>query len=131
MASIALSSTLGIGVAFSALSVCIVQGSITLLASKLTFLQNPAVLEAVTASGGLLIMGIGANLLDVTRMRIGNMLPAIFIAIFMESTLEVRKAFHSPLHGQDNCQYTNKQNKCKRSHKPQPLGGRKTGSPDA
>ena len=81
VASIALSSTLGIGVAFSAISVFLVQGSITLLASKLLFMQNPAVLDAVTASGGLLIVGIGTNLLDVTKIRIGNMLPAIFYAI--------------------------------------------------
>jgi len=81
VASIALSSTLGIGVAFSAVSVLIVQGSITLLASKLLFMQNPAVLDAVTASGGLLIVGIGTNLLDVTKIRIGNMLPAILYAI--------------------------------------------------
>jgi uncharacterized membrane protein YqgA involved in biofilm formation len=81
VASIALSSTLGIGVAFSAISVFLVQGSITLLASKLLFMQNSAVLDAVTASGGLLIVGIGTNLLDVTKIRIGNMLPAIFYAI--------------------------------------------------
>jgi len=81
VASIALSSTLGIGVAFSAISVLLVQGSITLLASKLLFMQNPAVLDAVTASGGLLIVGIGTNLLEVTRIRIGNMLPAILYAI--------------------------------------------------
>jgi uncharacterized membrane protein YqgA involved in biofilm formation len=81
VASVAFSSTLGIGVAFSAISVFLVQGSITLLASKLLFMQNPAVLDAVTASGGLLIVGIGTNLLDVTKIRIGNMLPAIFYAI--------------------------------------------------
>ena len=81
VASVALSSTLGIGVAFSAISVFLVQGSITLLASKLLFMQNPAVLDAVTVSGGLLIVGIGTNLLDVTKIRIGNMLPAIFYAI--------------------------------------------------
>jgi hypothetical protein len=76
VASIALSSTLGIGVAFSALSVLIVQGSITLLSSKLLFMQNPAVIEAVTASGGLLIIGIGTNILELTKIRIGNFIPA-------------------------------------------------------
>ncbi|MBM4270536.1 MAG: DUF554 domain-containing protein [Deltaproteobacteria bacterium] len=81
VASIALSSTLGIGVSFSALSVLIVQGSITLLASHILFLQKPAVLEAVTASGGLLIVGIGTNLLGITKIRIGNFLPALLFAI--------------------------------------------------
>jgi hypothetical protein len=81
VASVALSSTLGIGVAFSALSVLLVQGSITLLSSKLLFMQNPAVLDAVTAAGGLLILGIGTNLLELTKIRIGNFLPALLYAI--------------------------------------------------
>jgi len=81
VASIAFSSTLGIGVAFSALSVLIVQGSITLMASKLLFMQIPAVLDAVTASGGLLILGIGTNVLGLTKIKIGNFLPALLYAI--------------------------------------------------
>lgn len=81
VASVALASTLGIGVAFSALSVLLVQGSITLLASKLLFMQNPAVLDAVTASGGLLIVGIGTNVLGLTKIKIGNFLPALLYAI--------------------------------------------------
>jgi len=79
--SIAFASTLGIGVAFSALSVFVVQGSITLLAAKLLFLQKPEVLGAITATGGLLIVGIGLNILGVTRIRIGNLLPALAYAI--------------------------------------------------
>ncbi len=81
VSAIAFSSTLGIGVAFSALSVLIVQGTITLLASHLLFMQSPVVLDAVIASGGILILGIGFNLLEVTKIRIGNMVPAIFYAI--------------------------------------------------
>lgn len=81
VASVTLSSTLGIGVAFSALSVLLVQGSITLLASKLLFMQNPDVLDAVTASGGLLIVGIGTNVLGLTKIKIGNFLPALLYAI--------------------------------------------------
>lgn len=81
VASVALSSTLGIGVAFSALSVLLVQGSITLLAAKLLFMQNPDVLDAVTASGGLLILGIGTNVLGLTKIKIGNFLPALLYAI--------------------------------------------------
>ena len=80
-ASLVLSSTLGAGVAFSALSVLLVQGGVTLLASHLDFLREPAVLDAVTATGGLIILGIGINLLDMARIRIGNFLPALFYAI--------------------------------------------------
>jgi uncharacterized membrane protein YqgA involved in biofilm formation len=81
VASIALSSTLGAGVAFSALSVLLVQGGVTLLAAHLRFLREPAVLNAVTATGGLMILGIGINLMNMARIRIGNFLPALFYAI--------------------------------------------------
>ena len=79
--SIPLASGLGIGVGFSALSVFVVQGSLTLLAGHLLFMQDPVVLNAVTATGGLLIIGIGTNLLQVTKIPIGNFLPAIIYAI--------------------------------------------------
>lgn len=80
-ASVALASSMGIGVAFSALSVLIVQGGITLLAAQLLFLRNPAVLDAITATGGVLILAIGINLLDLKQIRVGNLLPAILFAI--------------------------------------------------
>jgi uncharacterized membrane protein YqgA involved in biofilm formation len=81
VASVALASSLGVGVAFSALSVLVVQGGITLLSSQLIFLSKPAVLDAITATGGVLILAIGINLLDLKRIRVGNLLPAIFYAI--------------------------------------------------
>jgi hypothetical protein len=81
VASVAFASSLGLGVAFSALSVFVVQGSITLLSSQLTFLQEPAVIEAVTATGGLLILGIGINILEIRKIRVGNLVPALLYAI--------------------------------------------------
>jgi hypothetical protein len=81
VASIALASSFGVGVAFSALSVFVVQGSITLLASNLIFLQSPHVLNAITGTGGLLILGIGINLLELRIIRTGNLLPALAYAI--------------------------------------------------
>ena len=80
-ASMALASTLGIGVAFSALPVFIVQGAITLLAASLLFIQEPHVLNAVTATGGVLILGIGINILEIKKIPIGNFIPAIIYAI--------------------------------------------------
>jgi len=85
VASLTLASSLGTGVLFSAISVFVVQGAITLLASKLLFLQAPAVLSAVTATGGILILGIGINLLDIMKIRIGNLVPAVFLAIIWAS----------------------------------------------
>ncbi len=81
VASVAFASSLGMGVAFSALSVLVVQGSITLLASQLVFLQEPGVIEAVTATGGLLILGIGINILEIKQIRVGNLVPALAYAV--------------------------------------------------
>lgn len=83
VASIAFASTLGIGVLFSAASVFLVQGSITLLSSNLAFLQQPAVLGPVTSTGGLLIVAIAINLLNIAKIRIGNLLPALFYAVLI------------------------------------------------
>lgn len=80
VASIALSSTLGIGVAFSAGCVLVIQGGLTLLASHLTVLQEPAVLSAITSTGGMIILGIGINLLGLTIIRVGNLIPALVYA---------------------------------------------------
>lgn len=80
VASVALASTLGIGVAFSALSVLVVQGGLTIVASHLAFLQDPHVLASITSTGGMIILGIGINLLELTRIRAGNLVPAIVYA---------------------------------------------------
>ena len=81
VASIALSSSLGVGVIFSAVPVFLVQGGITLLATHLVFLSEPAVLEAINTTGGLLILGLGINLLELGRIATGNLLPALGYAI--------------------------------------------------
>lgn len=77
--SVILTANLGIGVAFSAFSVFIYQGCLTLLAA---FLQTvtEAVLNEITACGGVLITAIGINMLKILEIRISNQLPAIFIA---------------------------------------------------
>lgn len=83
-------STMGYGVALSALPVFIYQGCIALLAHQLSPLLTPALVAEMTAVGGLLIVGIGANLLELTRIRAGNLLPAIFVVpvlIWLKSLL--------------------------------------------
>ncbi|HQP30410.1 MAG TPA: DUF554 domain-containing protein [Deltaproteobacteria bacterium] len=80
-ASVVLASSLGVGVAFSALSVLVVQGGLTLLAGALTFLKEPAVLTSLTATGGMIILGIGINLLEIKRLKVGNLVPALVYAI--------------------------------------------------
>lgn len=81
VASVALASSLGVGVMYSALPILVVQGGITLLASQMAFLSEPVVLDAVNATGGLLILGIGINLLEIRRIYVGNLLPALLYAI--------------------------------------------------
>src|SRR3989304_5771307 len=80
-ASIAFASGLGIGVLFSAVTVLVYQGLLTLLGQKLSFLLNQHVLNELTATGGLMIVGIGLLLLDIKRIRVGNFLPALVIVV--------------------------------------------------
>lgn len=80
--AIVFASSLGIGVAFSALPVFVYQGGITLAASSLRPLLTDAIIREMTATGGLLIFAIGLNMLtEKLRIRVGNLLPAIFAAI--------------------------------------------------
>ena len=81
IASIVLASTLGIGVIFASISVLIYQGFITLMASSLKTLLTPEAINEMSAVGGLLIMAIGINLLEIKKIRVGNMLPAIFVPL--------------------------------------------------
>jgi uncharacterized membrane protein YqgA involved in biofilm formation len=79
--SAVLASTMGIGVAFSAVSVFVYQTAISLLAGFLSPVVTDGVLTQMSLVGSSLIMGIGLNLLGVTHIKIGNLLPATFIPI--------------------------------------------------
>lgn len=72
-------TSLGIGVGLSALSVLVYQGSIALLSMWLEPLLTTAIITEMSAVGGLLIMGIGLNMIYNKRIPVGNMLPAIFL----------------------------------------------------
>ncbi len=79
--SIAFASTLGIGVAFSSLIIFVYQGAISLMAIQLDAIVNTSMMNELTATGGVLLIGIGvSNLLEIKKIRIGNMLPALMIA---------------------------------------------------
>lgn len=81
--SIVFASSMGIGVAFSALPVFIYQGLITLTAASMKVFLTDAIIREMTATGGVLILGIGLNILEITKIKVGNMLPAIIGAIFL------------------------------------------------
>jgi uncharacterized membrane protein YqgA involved in biofilm formation len=77
IASIIFASSLGVGVLFSSLSVLIYQGGITLAAAYARQFLTPEVITETTAVGGLLILAIGITLLEIRKLKIGNMLPAL------------------------------------------------------
>ena len=77
--SIVLASTLGFGVGLSAIVILLFQGSITLGASFVAPFMTDIVTQELTAVGGALIIGIGINLLDIKKINVGDILPAIFI----------------------------------------------------
>ena len=83
--SVIFASTLGIGVLFSAVSVFVYQGFITLTASAIRQFLVPEVVAQMSAVGGLLILAIGINLLEIKKIKIGNMLPAIFIPLLYQT----------------------------------------------
>lgn len=80
-ASIAFASTLGIGVMFSSIIVLIYQGGISLLASQLSTIVTDPMMNEMTATGGVLLLGLGiSNLLEIKKIRVGNFLPALVFA---------------------------------------------------
>ncbi|PWH11874.1 MAG: DUF554 domain-containing protein [Anaerolineae bacterium] len=80
-ASIAFASSLGIGVLFAALPTLIYQGGISLLAAQLNALVTPQMMGELTATGGVLLMGVGvSSLLEIKKIRVGNFLPALGVA---------------------------------------------------
>lgn len=78
---IILTSSLGVGVMFSAIPVLIYQGGITLMAGVLKPLLIPAVVSQMSGTGGLLILAIGLNMIREKKIKVGNMLPAVFIPL--------------------------------------------------
>lgn len=79
--SIILASSLGLGVLFSAVSVVIYQGSITMCAMWLQPFITADMLREIGIVGGILITIIGLNLLEITKIKVGNMLPAVVVPV--------------------------------------------------
>ena len=79
-AALAFASVLGVGVAFAALPLLVLQGSITLAAGALQGVLTPPMLAGVSATGGFLVMAIGVRLLDLRAVRVANLLPSLVLA---------------------------------------------------
>ena len=80
IAALAFASVLGWGVLLSAGTVLVVQGSLTLGAAFLDAVVTGPMISATTATGGILIFGLGLGLLDLKEIRVANMLPALLVA---------------------------------------------------
>lgn len=81
VSAIFFTSTMGIGVIFSSLPVLVYQGGITLLAATVKDILNPFVISQLTSAGGLLIIGVALNILEIKKISVGNLLPAILVVI--------------------------------------------------
>ena len=82
VSSVVFGATLGIGTVFSGVSVFIYQGTIELIAIFLGEFLAPCIVALMSASGSLLIFAIGLNMLGITKIKVANMLPAIFLPLF-------------------------------------------------
>lgn len=91
--SMVLATTLGFGVVLSAIPVFLYQGTIAILAAKIDAIIPKAILDQVvnemTAVGGILIFAIGLNMIGLTKIRVTNLLPALFIVIIFVFILQL------------------------------------------
>lgn len=81
--ALALASSLGIGVIFSAVPLLIYQGLITLFAGNLQEFLTEALIAELTGVGGILLIGLGISLLEIKRIKVINMLPSLIIIILL------------------------------------------------
>jgi hypothetical protein len=89
MGSILFAATMGVGVLFSAVPVFLYQGGIAVSASLAKAFLTPEVIAQMSAVGGLLIVGMGLNMLGAVRVKVGDMLPAIFIPLVVHAVRQV------------------------------------------
>lgn len=83
VSSITFAAAMGVGVAFAAVPILFYQGGLTLIFSAVGQGMDPAVVTEMSAVGGTIIVGIGINMLGLPKekLRVGNMLPAIFLPL--------------------------------------------------
>jgi len=81
--SIILASAFGFGVLVSAIPLLIFQGSITLLAMYASSFFTPEIIQGLSSVGGILLIGLGINILEIKKLRIMNMLPALIVVALL------------------------------------------------
>ncbi len=80
-ASIALAASMGIGVAFSVIPIFLYQGGITILSNHVQSLFSSQMIQQLTSVGGLLIVGISFNLLEIKKIKVTNLLPSLILIV--------------------------------------------------
>lgn len=81
--AIIFSASMGIGVLFSSIPVLLYQGAISMAAEVLKPFVNDVMLSNITALGGVLIAGLGLNILGIAKIKVANFLPGIFLVPFV------------------------------------------------
>jgi uncharacterized membrane protein YqgA involved in biofilm formation len=81
--SILLASAFGVGVLVSAAPLLLFQGGITLLAMYAGSFFTPVIIQGLTSVGGILLIGLGINILEIKKLRIMNMLPALIVVAIL------------------------------------------------
>jgi uncharacterized membrane protein YqgA involved in biofilm formation len=81
--SIPFAASMGFGVLGSAVPILIYQGGLTLLASKVQFFFTPVMVRELTSVGGVIVIGIGINILGLQKVRVGNLIPALLLIILI------------------------------------------------
>lgn len=88
--SIIFSSSLGIGVMLSSISVFIYQGIIAIAATYLKAILIQSVINDMTVVGSLLIIGLSLNMLKVTKIKVANLIPAVFVPIIYQLITNIK-----------------------------------------
>ncbi len=83
ISSIALSAALGVGVLFSIVPLLLYQGGLTFLAGYLEDRMSEKIINELTAVGGLMLLGMGLNILKITDIKVVNMLPSLIVVLLM------------------------------------------------
>jgi len=89
VASIALSSAMGYGVGFSVIPLLFYQGGLTIFASYLGRFFSELMITELTAAGGILLIGLGFNILEIKKIKVFNILPALILVVFFTWMKEV------------------------------------------
>lgn len=79
--AILLASAFGVSVLISAVPLFVFQAGITLLAAQLSPMLTPDIIQAISNTGGVLLIGLAINILEIKKLRIINMLPALIIVV--------------------------------------------------